>query len=331
MHGVSLWASALAIGATLARAGTALKQFQSLVEGLAADTKLLQLSKATELVIERSGLREHYRKEKGEQAEGRLENLDELVSAARSFERQPAASQEADADASPELDPLTAFLTHAALEAGEEQAGPGEDCVQLMTLHAAKGLEFPIVFMVGVEEGMFPSRRSMDEGNLEEERRLCYVGITRARQRLYMSYAELRRVHGVEQLGAPSQFLKEIPPECLVETRPRAQIVRPAFAQREWNRGGYGGGGYGGAQESRVSYGERRGDYIPTPRPQLSKGFGEVTGPGGMRLGQQVRHEKFGEGTVLAFDGDGDRTRIEVRFKSGTKWLMLSYANLLPL
>ncbi len=327
-HGLSLWASALAIGPTLSRATTALKQFQSLIDGLAADAHHLPLSKATELVIDRSGLREHYRKQKGEQAEGRLENLDELVSAARSFERQPAPASVDESDPSPELDPLTAFLTHAALEAGEEQAGAGEDCVQLMTLHAAKGLEFPVVFMVGVEEGMFPSRRSVDEGNLEEERRLCYVGITRARQRLYMSYAELRRVHGVEQLGAPSQFLKEIPPECIVETRPRAQVVRPAFAQRDWNRGGY-GGGYGGAQEPRVAYGERRGDYVPPPRPQLSSGFGEVTGPGGMRLGQQVRHEKFGEGTILAFDGDGDRTRIEVRFKNaGTKWLMLTYANL---
>ncbi len=290
-----------------------------MIEALAADAATLPLSKATELVIERSGLRDHYRKQKGEQAEGRLENLDELVSAARSFETQPAVP--ASDDALPEMDPLTAFLTHAALEAGEQQAGPGEDCVQLMTLHAAKGLEFPVVFMVGVEEGLFPSRRSMEEGNLEEERRLCYVGITRARQRLYMSYAELRRVHGVEQLGSPSQFLKEIPPECLVETRPRANIVRPAFAQRDWNRSG--------TQEPRVVYGERRGDYTPTQRPQLGNSFAREEGPGGLRLGQQVRHEKFGEGTVLAFDGDGDRTRIEVRFKSsGTKWLMLSYANL---
>ncbi|HEY0974745.1 MAG TPA: DNA helicase II [Solimonas sp.] len=337
-HALSLWSAADTIGPALARAGTALKQFQALIEGLAADTRTMPLSKATELVIERSGLRDHYRKQKGEQAEGRLENLDELINAARSFERQPAPVGVEGEEPSPELDPLTAFLTHAALESGEEQAGPGEDCVQLMTLHAAKGLEFPIVFMVGVEEGLFPSRRSLEEGNLEEERRLCYVGITRARQRLYMSHAEMRRVHGVEQLGAPSQFIKEIPPECLVETRPRAHIVRPAFAARGYGgqggygSGGYGGGGYGGGvQEPRIAYGERRGDYVPTQRPKLNDTFAREAGPGGLRLGQQVRHEKFGEGTVLAFDGDGDRTRIEVRFKSsGTKWLMLSYANLTP-
>ncbi len=317
---LSLWAAARAAGPALARAANALKQFQDLIDTLAADCAQLPLSKATDLVIARSGLRDHYQKQKGEQAEGRLENLDELVSATRSFETQPA--QPGAESNEPEVEPLTAFLTHAALEAGEQQAGPGEDCVQLMTLHAAKGLEFPVVFMVGVEEGLFPSRRSMEEGNLEEERRLCYVGITRARQRLYMSYAEMRRVHGVEQIGAPSQFLKEIPPECLVETRPRASMLRPAFASQGYHHRDV-------VEESRVVYSDRRRDYIPTPRPTLGNSFAAVPGPNGLRLGQQVRHEKFGEGTVLAFDGDGDRTRIEVRFKSsGTKWLMLSYANL---
>jgi DNA helicase-2/ATP-dependent DNA helicase PcrA len=319
---ISLWAAARAAGAALGRSANALKAFQDLIDSLAADCATLPLSKATDLVIARSGLRDHYQKQKGEQAEGRLENLDELVSATRSFETQPAAPNAGeDEQPDPEVDPLTAFLTHAALEAGEQQAGPGEDCVQLMTLHAAKGLEFPVVFMVGVEDGLFPSRRSTEEGNLEEERRLCYVGITRARQRLYMSYAEMRRVHGVEQIGAPSQFLKEIPPECLVETRPRAQMLRPAFGSQ----------GYGryGAEEPRVAYGERRGDYVAPPRPTLGPSFAAAAGPNGWKLGQQVMHEKFGEGTVLAFDGDGDRTRIEVRFKSsGTKWLMLSYANL---
>ncbi|HEX4895355.1 MAG TPA: UvrD-helicase domain-containing protein [Solimonas sp.] len=328
-NNASLWAAARDGGATLGRTANPLKEFMALVESLAAECKTLPLSKATDRVIARSGLRDHYLKEKGEQAEARLENLDELVSATRSFEAQPAdpAAESGTADgaeALPEVDPLTAFLTHAALEAGEEQAGAGEDCVQLMTLHAAKGLEFPVVFMVGVEDGLFPSRRSIEEGNLEEERRLCYVGITRARQRLYMSYAELRRIHGVEQIGAPSQFLKELPPEVIVETRPRSNVLRPAFAPR-YDRYG------GGAQEPRVAYGERRGDYVPPARPQLNRTFAEAAGPGGLKLGQQVRHEKFGEGTVLSFDGDGDRTRIEVRFRSGTKWLMFSYANLTPL
>ena len=140
-------------------------------------------------MIARTGLREHYRKEKGEQAESRLENLDELVSAARGFELGPVAVRAPgeEGEPEPEMDPLTAFLTHAALESGEEQAAPGEDGVQLMTLHAAKGLEFPIVFMVGVENGIFPSMRAVEEGNLEEERRLCYVGLTRAKKKLYLS------------------------------------------------------------------------------------------------------------------------------------------------
>ncbi|MFP5304795.1 MAG: DNA helicase II [Gammaproteobacteria bacterium] len=316
-HGLSLWAAARHGSTVLGRSATKVQEFLALIESMAAETKELPLSKATERVIERSGLREHYRKEKGEQAESRLENLDELVSAARSFELSPA---DAPIEGQPQMDPLTSFLTHAALEAGEEQAGPGEDCVQLMTLHAAKGLEFPIVFIVGMENGLFPHVRATDEGNLEEERRLCYVGLTRARSRLYLSYAELRRLHGVEQITAPSQFLREIPPECVLETRPRARITRPA----------YGGGGYGG------SYGTSSGSasyraQTPAARAPLPPSMRANSGPGGLRLGQRVRHDRFGEGTILQFDGDGERTRVEVRFASaGTKWLMLSVANLQP-
>ncbi|MDD3763013.1 MAG: DNA helicase II [Nevskiales bacterium] len=319
-HGVSMWQAAGLAGAALGRSAGKVKEFMALVESIAAETRELPLSRMTERVIERSGLRGHYQKEGREQAEARLENLDELISAARGFELKAPEP----GDEQPEVDPLTAFLTHAALESGEEQAGPGEDCVQLMTLHAAKGLEFPIVFMVGMENGLFPHARATDEGNLEEERRLCYVGITRARKRLYMSYAELRRLHGVEQLGMPSQFLKEIPPECLVETRPRAHMVRPAFA----GGGAYGarrpgGGGYGG--------GYRGESQVGVPRTAMPKAMQPVSGPNGLRLGQRVTHARFGEGTILQFDGDGDRTRVEVRFGSaGTKWLMLSVANLQP-
>ncbi|NGY06460.1 DNA helicase II [Solimonas terrae] len=324
-NGVSLWSAATQGSAVLGRSGGNLQQFTGLIESLAAETRATALSRATERVIERSGLREHYRKEKGEQAEARLENLDELISATRAFEPRVTDAPLEDGE-TPPADPLTEFLTHAALEAGERQAGPGEDCVQLMTLHSAKGLEFPVVFMVGMENGLFPHARSADEGNLEEERRLCYVGITRARRQLYMSYAEMRRMHGVEQINAPSMFLKEIPPECIVETRPRAQIVRPAFATRDY---GYGGGrGHDAVGERRGAYGARY--EAPLQRTQLStRAAGGGEGPNGLRLGQSVRHEKFGEGTVLSFDGDGERTRIEVRFKSsGTKWLMLSFANL---
>lgn len=306
---VSMWKAArgaLDTGA-LGRSAGKLRDFLDLIDSLAAELDGQPLSKAMARVIERSGLREHYKKEKGEQAEARLENLDELVNACRSFE--PGAGRQSDAvpeDETP-MNPLDAFLAHAALEAGERQAGVGEDCVQLMTLHSAKGLEFPVVFIVGMENGLFPSQRAVDEGNLEEERRLCYVGLTRARKQLYLSYAEVRRIHGMDQVGMPSMFLREIPSDCLVETRPRAAVLRPA----------YGGGGL------RSGYGARdSGRNSPFAAPVAS-------GPAGYGLGDRVRHAKFGEGTILSFDGDGDRMRVEVRFESaGTKWLMLSYANL---
>jgi DNA helicase-2/ATP-dependent DNA helicase PcrA len=220
------------------------------------------------------------------------------------------------------MDPLNAFLAHAALEAGERQAGLGEDCVQLMTLHAAKGLEFPIVFLVGLENGLFPSQRAVDDGTLEEERRLAYVGITRARKQLYISYAESRRIHGVEQLCAPSMFLKEIPAETVQETRPRAGVLRPSFGggSRSYE------GGYSGGYRSRDAGGY---DAAPSRTSMTPSMKSRDTGPGGYTLGQRVKHPKFGEGTVLSFDGDGDRTRVEIRFsEAGTKWLMLSYANL---
>ncbi|MGQ0620593.1 MAG: DNA helicase II [Panacagrimonas sp.] len=322
----SLWQSARNASSQLGRSGGNVGQFLKLIDDLHVETRDMVLSKATEHVIARSALKDHYRKEKGEQAESRLENLDELISAARSFETQPAPqpTDESGAESEPVLDPLTAFLTHAALESGEEQAGPGEDCVQLMTLHAAKGLEFPVVFIVGVENGLFPSMRAVDEGNLEEERRLFYVGITRARRKLYLSYAEIRRVHGVEQLGAPSMFLKEVPADCIVETRPRAGVLRPGFGAREPSVGyGQRGGGLGGYG------GNHAGAYAARPMARPSALAGSGTGPGGFKLGQRVDHGKFGEGTILAFDGDGERARVEVKFReAGTKWLMLGIANL---
>ena len=321
----SLWKAATTGSAALGRSAGALKGFVELIEGLAAETRELPLSQMMAKVVERSGLREHYKKGLdqthasrggGEQAEARIENLDELENAARSFERPRPDDIGEEA-----MDPLNAFLAHAALEAGERQAGVGEDCVQLMTLHAAKGLEFPIVFLVGLENGLFPSQRAVDDGTLEEERRLAYVGITRARQQLYLSHAESRRIHGVEQLCAPSMFLKEIPAETVHETRPRAGVLRPAFGGRG-DGSGYGGGyrsGYG------AGYGGR--EAAPVGRTAMTAATRE--GPGGYSLGARVRHPKFGEGTVLSFDGDGDRTRIEIRFaEGGNKWLMLSYANL---
>jgi DNA helicase-2/ATP-dependent DNA helicase PcrA len=289
----SLWAVAKGGASVIGRSAGPLTQFLQLIDSLDEATKNVPLSLATEIVIDRSGLRDHYRKERGEQAEGRLENLDELISAAKGFEHPEEEG----------VAPLDAFLTHAALEAGERQAGAGEDCVQLMTLHSAKGLEFPVVFLVGLEQGLFPHMRAVEDGSIEEERRLCYVGMTRAREHLFLSHAEIRRTHGTEQIASPSQFLREIPADCVVETRPRARVLRPAA----W-----------------------------TPRPQR---FAEARprvagddGVAGLKLGQRVAHKNFGEGTVTAFDGDGDRVRVEVRFRdAGTKWLMLSYANLQPL
>jgi DNA helicase-2/ATP-dependent DNA helicase PcrA len=280
----SLWEAALAqlAGATLpARAQGALRAFLELIERLAQDTAALTLGEQTEHVITTSGLLEHYRKEKGERAEARLENLEELVNAARGFEH----------DESDGLDPLSSFLAHAALEAGEGEAQSWEDSVQLMSLHSAKGLEFPLVFLTGMEEGLFPHQRSIAEpGRLEEERRLCYVGMTRARERLVLTMAEVRRLHGSEQYTSPSRFLGEVPPELVEEVRAGPTVASP------WNR----------------------------PAPAAGS-----DARGAMRLGGRVQHATYGEGVILNVEGQGQHARVQVNFEqAGTKWLVLAYANL---
>jgi DNA helicase-2/ATP-dependent DNA helicase PcrA len=220
-HGLSLWEAArqqLEAGALAARAAGCLQNFMALIERLAHESAALTLGDQVEQVVALSGLIAHYQKEKGEKGESRVENLEELAAAARGF-----TFEEADG-----LDPLTAFLAHAALEAGEGEAEAWEDCVQLMSLHAAKGLEFPLVFLTGLEEGLFPHQRSLEEaGRLEEERRLCYVGMTRAREQLYLTHAEVRRLHGAEHYPAPSRFLGEIPAEVLRPVRGGALPVAP--------------------------------------------------------------------------------------------------------
>src|SRR6267143_1484059 len=215
--GCSLWQSAAACsgagGALAAKAGSAIHGFLTLIERLAGETRSLALHEQVDQVLKASGLIEHYRREKAERGEARVENLDELVSAARGFTPEGA-----------ELPPLEAFLAHAALESGEGQADEWEDCVQMMTLHSAKGLEFPVVFLCGMEEGLFPHQRSLtDLEGLEEERRLCYVGMTRAMRQLYLSWAEQRRLHGVDSYGQASRFVREIPEELLEEVRPRVR------------------------------------------------------------------------------------------------------------
>jgi DNA helicase-2/ATP-dependent DNA helicase PcrA len=195
------------------------------------------------------------------------------------------------------MSPLDEFLSHAALEAGEGQADAWEDCVQLMTMHSAKGLEFPLVFMCGMEDGLFPHQRSIaDPNGLEEERRLCYVGITRAMQNLYITYAEQRRLHGMDSFSQPSRFIAEIPGEHIEEVRPRVQVSRPM---------------HGTSSQRRSSGGAAAGSEL------------------GIRLGQHVRHKKFGDGVILNCEGQGAHARVEVNFETaGTKWLVLSYANL---
>ena len=281
----SLWNGAIACSQGLLpqRASQALQEFMQLIERLGREVQGLELFEQVDHVIQMSGLIEHFKKEKGERGEGRIENLLELVSAARGF------SPETEAEV--ELSPLESFLAHAVLESGEGQADPYDDCVQMMTLHSAKGLEFPVVFLAGMEDGLFPHQRSVaDLASLEEERRLCYVGTTRAMRQLYITYAEQRRLYGVDTYAQPSRFISELPAELIEEIRPRLQVSRPVFAKR-----------HNTLDEA----------------------------PSAMRMGSRVRHSKFGDGVVLNFEGNGPQARIQVNFeRQGTKWLMLSYANL---
>jgi DNA helicase-2/ATP-dependent DNA helicase PcrA len=218
--GSSLWAATSATVAasesTLGRAAAALQSFQKLIERLTLEIAELPLHEQIDLVIQQSGLLEHHQKDKADRGEARVENLLELVSAARGFEPEGEGS------------PLQSFLSHAVLESGEGQGTKSEDCVQMMTLHTAKGLEFPLVFMSGMEDGLFPHQRSINDlEGLEEERRLCYVGMTRAMRQLYFSYAEQRRLHGVDSHNAPSRFIQELPPALLEEVRPRIRLRQP--------------------------------------------------------------------------------------------------------
>ena len=291
-HSISLWRSSAACAEELgARAAAALQAFLALIDKLEADTRELPLHEQVDHVIQASGLAAHYQKEKSDKGEARVENLEELVSAARGFEPEDG-----------DLSPLMAFLSHAVLESGEGQAEAWEDCVQMMTLHSAKGLEFPVVFLCGLEDGLFPHQRSiMDVQGLEEERRLCYVGTTRAMRQLYLTYAEQRRMHGVDSYGAPSRFIAEIPAELVQEVRPRVQVSRPAYAP----------------------------SHRPAaPAARASQRFTDDS-PGSLRLGQRVRHQKFGDGVVLSLEGQGANARVQVNFeRAGTKWLMMGYANL---
>ena len=299
----SMWEAALSElsgGSELAgRAKNAVKAFLTLVDEMARafqpanpeDEKSgLTLAEQIDHAITHTGLRDFYEKDSRGNAESRVENLDELVNVASRFER---TAEDIDAG----LGELSAFLSHAALEAGENQGEAWDDCVQLMTLHSAKGLEFPVVFLVGMEEGLFPSQRSVDdEGRLEEERRLAYVGITRAREKLVVTHAESRRMHGAEMLARPSRFLGEMPAELIDEVRPRVHVTRPLYAGRPH-------------------------EISPSLEESLP-----------VKLGQRVSHPSFGEGVVISAEGSGAHTRLQVNFEAaGSKWLVAAYANLTPL
>ncbi len=270
------------------RASNALDAFVSLIGKLQQDIHDMPLEKQADWVIQQSGLFAMYKAEKGEKAQARIENLEELVTACKQFE----VPEEAD-----NMTPLSAFLAHASLEAGDTQADSHQDAVQMMTIHTAKGLEFPLVFLVGVEEGMFPSQMSNEEpGKIEEERRLCYVGMTRAMTKLYITYAENRRVYGQDKYHTPSRFIKEIPSDCIEEVRLRTTVTRPVH--------------------NRFT-------------PATSHTAFESTG---FALGERVSHPKFLEGTVLNFEGSGEHGRVQVNFDEfGSKWLVMSFAKLTKL
>lgn len=287
MQNICLWqATILAIESRClpSRATLALDNFVNTILRLHQKIPNIPLYDAVRLVIDSFGLIEYYEKERGEVGRARVENLHELSSAAGEFESNSSSSEDAES-----LSPLNAFLAHTSLEAGELQAEDSRDSVKLMTLHAAKGLEFPCVVLCGMEEGLFPHQMSKDSPkSLEEERRLCYVGMTRAMRHLLLTYAESRRLYGQTHLAAPSRFLREIPHDLIQEIGLKTKISRPVSVS-----------GYS-VQESTM----------------------------GFHLGQQVKHAMFGVGTILNIEPNGEKTRVQVRFSVGSKWLIASLAKL---
>ena len=268
------------------RAAQSIEGFMNSFDTLESDTKDLQLWEIVDITIERSGLIEYHKKEAGEKGRTRVENLSELVGAAKDFE--PDSFDELDESS------LKMFIDHAALDAGETQASEHELAIQLMTLHSAKGLEFPLVFITGFEEGLFPHKLSIEDPNqLQEERRLCYVGMTRSMEKLFVTHAEMRNLYGSESFNPASRFLREIPEELTVEVRT-------------------------GGNVSRSSNSKLKGSRINGEVPETE-----------FKLGQRVLHESFGEGVILNYEGEGSNARVEVNFDSSeTKWLMVTYAKL---
>ena len=293
---VSMWQAAkegIARGLFTGRAATAVGAFLKLIDDMAGNVKDCALHEIAECCIETSGLMAYHSRERGEQGIARRENLEELVTACRQFGGELVLPLTPTGEEASQASELDEFLDKAALDAGEYQSGG--TATQMMTLHSAKGLEFPLVFMAGMEEGLFPNRQTEREpGRLEEERRLAYVGITRAMQQLYFTYAETRRLHGSQTHNWPSRFLQEVPEDCLQEVRMGGDVSRQFRALHN-----------GGDAEA------------------------DADDATAVRIGQFVTHATFGEGVVLQAEGHGDRTRVQVNFsRAGSKWLMLAYANL---
>jgi DNA helicase-2/ATP-dependent DNA helicase PcrA len=267
--------------------------FKKLIEDLKSETQGLPLPEMIGIVVEKSGLKEHYKTER--EGADRIENLDELVNAAATF-----GDEDREVESDEVVDPLTAFLTHAALEAGEHQAGEGADALQLMTVHSAKGLEFDVVFLSGLEEGLFPHEQSANERDgLEEERRLAYVAITRARNRLYLSHAQTRMLHGQTRYNIPSRFLEEIP-------QPLMKWLTPRFSK----------------QKAFTPDFSRSKDAFVVKKT-VSRHVS------GWRIGQNVVHPKFGPGVIVDLEGQGEDIRVQVNFREhGLKQLALAMAKL---
>ncbi|MDP9916872.1 DNA helicase-2/ATP-dependent DNA helicase PcrA [Variovorax boronicumulans] len=351
-----------AVSAVGGKAGSNLTAFVAKIDVLREQTQGVSLREIIELVLDHSGLVEHYKADR--EGADRIENLDELVNAAESFVTQEGFGRDAvalpvdelrqspasqgldpnrpvldeplapDAETGETLSPLAAFLTHAALESGDNQAQAGQDAVQLMTVHAAKGLEFDCVFITGMEEGLFPHENSMsDFESLEEERRLMYVAITRARKRLYLSHSQTRMLHGQTRYNVKSRFFDELPEGALKWLTPKNQGFAPSafgygggYGSTRGGAGGYGGGGGGGNRYGGGGGSASKDTFASPPVPP------QKTAPShGLRSGMQVFHNKFGEGTVTALEGTGDDARAQVKFaRHGVKWLALSVAKLTP-
>lgn len=291
VQSATLWTASLELVASdrlSARARSALQAFIDLVRRMTAELAELPLGEQIKYCIEISGLEAHFSKDRTEKGQSRIENLQELVVAGENYEPDEVIEEN--------MSTLDAFLAHAALEAGEAQADAWEDCVQLMTMHSVKGLEFPLVFLVGMEEGLFPHQRSSEEpGRMEEERRLCYVGITRAREQLVVTSAEVRRLFGGESYNMLSRFVREIPDDLIQEVRPKAKFTRTVAAA------------------------------------PLSMQRERAEADTGLFVGQRVNHARFGDGVVLNLEGQGPQSRVQVNFEdAGSKWLIASMANLQP-